>query len=69
MRRLIELISMAYHEIRLLLGKTLFNFDIQLKEESKNWDDQKIFILWAKGELNCTLTPAVHNNSRTNVVE
>lgn len=46
---------MAYHEMRLILTKLLFNFDIELCEESQKWIDQKIFILWDKTPLYCQL--------------
>jgi cytochrome P450 len=45
-------ISMAYHEMRLILTKVLYNFDIELLPESANWiDDQKVYSLWQKTPL------------------
>ncbi|WPH03714.1 putative cytochrome P450 [Acrodontium crateriforme] len=49
--------NMAYHEMRLILTKLLFNFDLVLCEESQQWIDQKIFIIWDKTPLYCQLTP------------
>jgi hypothetical protein len=41
--------SMAYHEMRLILTKVLYNFDLELLPQSANWiDDQKVYILWEK---------------------
>ncbi|KAI1452355.1 cytochrome P450 [Annulohypoxylon moriforme] len=45
--------NMAWHEMRLLLAKVLFNFDIELCDKSEDWADQKIYILWAKKPLMC----------------
>lgn len=40
--------NMAYHEIRLILSKILWNFDLELCEESAKWAEQKIYIMWDK---------------------
>jgi hypothetical protein len=42
---------MAYHEMRLIITKVLFNFDMQLCPESQDWADQKMFTLWEKPPL------------------
>lgn len=42
---------MAYHEMRLIITKVLFNFDLRLCPESENWADQKTFTLWEKHPL------------------
>jgi hypothetical protein len=42
---------MAYHEMRLILTKVLYNFDLELCPESENWTDQKVFTLWEKHPL------------------
>ncbi|KAK5119344.1 hypothetical protein LTR85_007700 [Meristemomyces frigidus] len=49
--------NMAYHEIRIILAKVLWNFDLQLCSESDDWIDQKIYIFWDKGPLYCQLRP------------
>ncbi|KAF2217364.1 hypothetical protein CERZMDRAFT_63537 [Cercospora zeae-maydis SCOH1-5] len=49
--------NLAYHEMRLILTKVLYNFDMSLCEESKRWADQKTFILWQKPQLMVQLTP------------
>jgi hypothetical protein len=46
---------MAYHETRLLLATLLYNFDIELCEESKEWADQNVYVLWEKKPLMCRL--------------
>ena len=51
--------NMAYHEIRLILSKVLWNFDIELCEETGNFaDTRKIYVLWEKGPLWCNIKPA-----------
>jgi hypothetical protein len=47
-----RVISMAYHEMRLILTKVLYNFDLELLPESANWiADQKVYSLWQKTPL------------------
>lgn len=48
--------SLAYVEMRLILAKVLYNFDMQLEPDSVNWKDQKMWVLWDKPPLNVTLT-------------
>jgi hypothetical protein len=43
---------MAYHEMRLLLTKVLFNFDLEILPESEGWmENQQVFTLWQKTPL------------------
>lgn len=50
--------SLAYVEMRLILARILWNFDMELASDSADWlTKQKIFILWEKGPLNVHLTP------------
>jgi hypothetical protein len=51
---------MAYHEMRLILAKTLYHFDLSLCSESERWADQKTYVLWEKGPLMCKLSPVKH---------
>ena len=37
--------------MRLILATTLLNFDFQLRAESANWADQKVFLVWEKPAL------------------
>jgi hypothetical protein len=46
---------LAYCEIRLILCKLLYNYDIALCPESVNWTDQKAYFLWDKPALMVTL--------------
>lgn len=34
--------SLAYAEMRLVLARMLWNFDMELHSSSLNWDDQKV---------------------------
>ncbi|KAK0647791.1 Averantin hydroxylase [Lasiodiplodia hormozganensis] len=43
--------NLAYHEMRIILAKVLWHFDLQLCAESNNWADQKTYGLWEKPEL------------------
>lgn len=53
--------SLAYAEMRLILARVIFNFDIEIAEDSKGWmERQKIFLFWKKGPLNVHLTPVQH---------
>ncbi|KAF2645032.1 cytochrome P450 [Massarina eburnea CBS 473.64] len=49
--------NMAYHEVRLIMTKILYEFDLEICPESENWDDQKIYMLWEKKPLMCTMKP------------
>lgn len=53
---LIPLLDLAWHEMRLLLTTIAFHFDMKLCEESNDWSDQRVFTLWEKKPLICTLT-------------
>ena len=50
--------NLAYNEMRLILARVLWNFDLELCEESKDWAFQqghRSYILWLKPDLNCRL--------------
>lgn len=52
--------SLAYVEMRLILARVIWNFDMKIAEESRDWySRQKIYLLWEKGALNTFLTPVV----------
>jgi cytochrome P450 len=42
---------MAYHEMRLILAKVLYNFDPELCAQSEDWMEQKVYVLWQKTPL------------------
>jgi len=44
--------SLAYAEMRLILARILYNFDLTLSEESQDWmKGQRMFSLWDKPDL------------------
>lgn len=50
--------SLAYAEMRLILARVLWNFNMKLADDDKveNWLDQKSWTFWEKGPLNVYLT-------------
>lgn len=52
--------SLAYAEMRLILAKVVYNFDLRIAEDSRDWlKGQKAYIVWEKPPLNVYLTPVV----------
>ncbi|KAM0816462.1 hypothetical protein AB5N19_02264 [Seiridium cardinale] len=52
--------NLAYAEMRLVLAKLIWNFDLRLAEDSKKWlQGQKSHLLWDKPPLNVYLAPFV----------
>ena len=52
------MISLAYAEMRLILAKVLFNFDMELVNKERDWmGEQKVFALWEKPALEVRLRP------------
>lgn len=49
--------NLAYHEMRLIMARILFNFDLKLDESCSDWANQRIFALWEKPELKVYLQP------------
>ncbi|KAI1213179.1 cytochrome P450 [Annulohypoxylon truncatum] len=50
--------NLAYAEMRLILAKIVFNFDMDIADDSRRWmKDQKTYVLWDKPSLNVYLTP------------
>ncbi|KAK0710478.1 cytochrome P450 [Apiosordaria backusii] len=50
--------NLAYIEMRLILARVLWNFDLRMDEDSADWmSKQRIYNLWEKGSLNAYLTP------------
>ena len=48
--------TLAYNEMRLILARVLYNFDIEACEESEGWTErQQVYILWEKIPLWCRL--------------
>ncbi|KAK1731959.1 hypothetical protein CaCOL14_009127 [Colletotrichum acutatum] len=54
--------NLAYVEMRIMLARMLWNFDLVLADESKAWmETQKIYTLWEKGPLNVYLKPVIRD--------
>lgn len=50
--------SLAYAEMRLVMAKILFNFDLELVDTTTDWiRTQKVFTLWEKQSLMVRLKP------------
>ena len=48
--------NLAYNEMRLILARVLWNFDLELCDESRGWSEQKSYVLWEKPALWCKLS-------------
>lgn len=57
---LLTLHSLAYAEMRLILARMIWNFDMELSPDCKQWISQPSYVVWEKGNLNVKLTP-VHD--------
>ena len=55
-RLILSSLSLAYAEMRSILARMLWNFDMKLCEASKKWTDQRVFVLWEKLPLLVKLT-------------
>jgi cytochrome P450 len=50
-------LHLAYAEMRIILARLIWNFDMELCEESKNWaDGMKVFMINQRGPLMIKLT-------------
>ncbi|MCJ1442591.1 MAG: hypothetical protein MMC23_003087 [Stictis urceolatum] len=50
--------NLAYSEMRLILARMVYNFDMRLDESSIGWIKQRNYLLWQKGPLRVHLAPA-----------
>jgi hypothetical protein len=48
---LLTLTSLAYAEIRSVLARILWNFDLELEDDSRDWIVQKEYVFWDKPAL------------------
>ncbi|KAI1191912.1 cytochrome P450, partial [Nemania serpens] len=48
--------NLAYHEMRLIMSKILFHFDLRLDPSCEEWYDQRVFGIWEKPPLKVYLT-------------
>lgn len=51
--------SLAYAEMRLILARVIWNFNMELQEDSQTWNVQKANMMWLKGSLNVRLVPVL----------
>ncbi|KAJ5309062.1 hypothetical protein N7508_004441 [Penicillium antarcticum] len=51
--------NLAYVEMRIILARMIFNFDMELEQPGHNWLEQDCFLLWDKPSLMVKLTPRV----------
>ncbi|PLN79965.1 cytochrome P450 monooxygenase [Aspergillus taichungensis] len=49
--------NLAYMEMRLAMALMLWHFDMELCEESKDWSNQKVYLLWQKPALMVKMSP------------
>lgn len=49
-------------EVRLILTQLIYNFDLELMEETKeDWEDQVVYLTWQKNPLLVRLSLASHD--------
>ncbi|OQE39112.1 hypothetical protein PENCOP_c007G02347 [Penicillium coprophilum] len=51
--------NLAYVEMRLIIARMIFNFDMELDQPEQDWMDQDSFLLWDKPKLMIKLKPRV----------
>ncbi|KAF6822561.1 trichothecene c-15 hydroxylase [Colletotrichum plurivorum] len=49
--------NLAYAEMRMMLSRMVWHFDMELSPESKGWLDHPVYTLWNKPPLKVHLTP------------
>lgn len=50
--------SLAYAEMRFILARLIWNFDIDINEKSREWmDHQRAYLIWEKPPLYVHLKP------------
>lgn len=53
--------NLAYAEMRLIMTKFLWHFDVELRQESREWDEQTASLVWHRGPLMCNLNLALRH--------
>ncbi|QSZ33117.1 hypothetical protein DSL72_002703 [Monilinia vaccinii-corymbosi] len=54
--------NLAFAEMRLILARIIWNFDLEIAGESKSWaKNMKIFLMWEKPPLYVNLKPVVRS--------
>ena len=51
------ILRLAYVEMRVILARLLWNFDLELANKDDDWLDQKAFLAWDKKPLMVNLKP------------
>ncbi|KPA35153.1 isotrichodermin c-15 hydroxylase, partial [Fusarium langsethiae] len=51
--------NLAYTEMRILLTRLLWKFNLELQPKSENWSDQKVFFLYEKFPMHVKMTEVV----------
>ncbi|GIK04354.1 hypothetical protein Aspvir_008435 [Aspergillus viridinutans] len=54
--------NLAYAEMRLILALIIFNFDMEIDQDSHGWIQQRNFVLWEKPPLKVYLSPVVRES-------
>lgn len=49
--------SLAYLEMRLLIARLFWRFDLELQPESATWNKQKSYLLWEKPAMFVKILP------------
>ncbi|TDZ68276.1 Trichothecene C-15 hydroxylase [Colletotrichum trifolii] len=50
--------NLAYAEMRLILARMVWSFDMSIADESRGWDERgRVYLAWEKGPLNVYLSP------------
>ena len=49
--------SLAYMEMRIILARLVWNFDLALRSESAKWNQQRVFLLYEKKPLMVNILP------------
>ncbi|ENH66031.1 Isotrichodermin C-15 hydroxylase [Fusarium oxysporum f. sp. cubense race 1] len=53
--------NLAYAEMRMILARLLWKFDLKMMPGGENWNDQKVFVLWEKSNLDVKLTEVIRD--------
>ncbi|KAH8674201.1 cytochrome P450 [Xylariales sp. PMI_506] len=54
--------NLAYAEMRLILARIIYNFDMELVDGKEDWLDQEIYFFWKKPPLRVFLRPVKGSN-------
>lgn len=55
---LVPVVSLAYAEMRLILARIIWNFDMKLADRDEKWiDHNEVYTIWEKKPLKVYMTP------------